>query len=467
MSERHVIVIGGGLAGISAAIALRETGAAVTLLEARPRLGGATTSFRRGELAIDNGQHVYLACCTAYRALLDRLGVSASAPLQDRFDVTVLAPGAVARLRRTQLPGPLQLGKAMATYRHLSLAERAGAARATLAMRFLNPEDPATDEKRLGDWLAAHGQGEHARRALWDLFTVSTMNIAGDDASLALAAKVVQTALIGKRDAADIGWAAIPLGELHGTASARLLARLGAEVRLATSAVTVTPAAGGGLTVRAASGADREETVLEADGVVVALPPAAADKLLPPEAGDRPWAALGTSPIINVHAIYDRQVTDLPLVATVDSPLQWVFDKTAAAGVRHGQYLAASVSAADRYIDVPAAELREQFLPALTEIFPAARRAQVTDFFVTRERHATFRQEPGAGRLRPAAATRLPGLVLAGAWTATGWPDTMEGAVRSGLTAARELRRGLAWPPATGQAARLGALEQAWAGAPT
>ena len=467
MSERRVIVIGGGLAGISAAIALREAGAAVTLLEARPRLGGATTSFRRGELAIDNGQHVYLACCTAYRALLDRLGVSASAPLQDRFDVTVLAPGRTARLRRTQLPGPLQLGKAMATYRHLSLAERAGAARATLGMRFLNPEDPATDEKRLGDWLAAHGQGEHARRALWDLFTVSTMNIAGDDASLALAAKVVQTALIGKRDAADIGWAGIPLGELHGTASARLLARLGAEVRLATSAVAVTPAAGGGLPVRAAAGADREETGLAADGVVVALPPAAADRLLPPEAGERPWAALGTSPIINVHVIYDRQVTDLPLAATVDSPLQWVFDKTAVAGVPHGQYLAVSLSAADRYIDVPAAQLREQFLPALTEIFPAASRAQVTDFFVTRERHATFRQEPGAGRLRPAAPTRLPGLVLAGAWTATGWPDTMEGAVRSGLTAARELRRGLAWPPATGQGAQAGALEQAWAGAPT
>jgi uncharacterized protein with NAD-binding domain and iron-sulfur cluster len=168
-----------------------------------------------------------------------------------------------------------------------------------------------------------------------------------------------------------------------------------------------------------------------------------------------------------VHVIYDRQVTDLPLAATVDSPLQWVFDKTAVAGVRHGQYLAVSLSAADRYIDVPAAQLREQFLPALTEIFPAASRAQVTDFFVTRERHATFRQEPGAGRLRPAAPTRLPGLVLAGAWTATGWPDTMEGAVRSGLTAARELRRGLAWPPATGQEAQAGALEQAWAGAPT
>jgi squalene synthase HpnD len=464
-SPRRVVVIGGGLAGIAAAIALRETGAEVTLLEARPRLGGATSSFSRGDLSIDNGQHVFLACCTAYRGLLDRLGVTASAPLQDRFDVTVLAPGRTARLRRTSLPGPLQLGQAMATYGHLSPAERLQAARATLAMRFLDPADPALDDQRLGDWLARHGQGEHARRALWDLFTVSTMNIAGDDASLALAAKVVQTALLGTRDAADIGMAAIPLGELHGTASARLLSRLGAGIQLATTAVAVTPGASGGLTVRTVSGADRAESQLLADGVVLALPPAAAARLLPEEAGERPWAALTTSPIVNVHAVYDRRVTDLPFAAAVDSPLQWVFDKTAPAGLARGQYLAVSLSAADDYIDVPAARLGEQFLPALAEIFPAARQAQVTDFFVTRERHATFRQTPGTGRLRPPAATRLPGLVLAGAWTDTGWPDTMEGAVRSGLAAARELRRGLAWPPAEGHAALAGAPTQARAGA--
>ena len=464
-SPRRVVVIGGGLAGITAAIALRETGAEVTLLEARPRLGGATSSFSRGDLSIDNGQHVYLACCSAYRGLLDRLGVAASAPLQDRFDVTVLAPGRTARLRRNSLPGPLQLGQAMATYGHLSVTERLQAARATLAMRFLDPADPALDGQRLGDWLARHGQSEHARRALWDLFTVSTMNIAGDDASLALAAKVVQTALLGTRDAADIGMAAIPLGELHGTASARLLSRLGAEVRLATSAVAITPGASGGLTVRAVSGADRAESQLEADGVVLALPPAAAARLLPAEAGDRPWAELTTSPIVNVHAVYDRRVTDLPFAAAVDSPLQWVFDKTASAGLASGQYLAVSLSAADSYIDVPAARLGEQLLPALAEIFPAARDAEVKDFFVTRERHATFRQAPGTGRLRPPAATSLPGLVLAGAWTDTGWPDTMEGAVRSGLSAARELRRGLAWPPAGGQAAPGGAPTQARAGA--
>jgi squalene-associated FAD-dependent desaturase len=464
---RSVVVIGGGLAGITAAIALRESGVGVTLLEARPRLGGATSSFSRDGLVIDNGQHVFLRCCSAYRGLLARLGMTGSATIQDRFDITVLSPGGTARLRRTALPGPLQMGRALAGYSLLSPAARLGVARAALAMRFLNPARPGLDSERLGDWLAARGQGERARRVLWDLFVVSALNIAGDDASLALAATVVRMALLGARDAADIGVPAVPLGELHGTAAATLLAELGAEVRLGTAAVAVTPGPGGGLSVTAAAGADRAQSSLPADGVVIAVPPGPAARLMPTAAGETRWAALGSSPIVNVHVIYDRRVTRLPFAAAVDSPVQWVFDKTASSGQPGGQYLAVSLSAADDYIDVPAARLREQFVPALAELFPAARQAQITDFFVTRERQATFRQAPGCGQLRPAAATGLPGLVLAGAWTDTGWPDTMEGAVRSGLNAARELRRGLAWPPGRELACPAGTPAPAGAGAPS
>jgi len=149
---------------------------------------------------------------------------------------------------------------------------------------------------------------------------------------------------------------------------------------------------------------------------------------------------------VNVHVIYDRKVMDLPFAAAVDSPVQWVFDRTRISGMHargdDGQYLAISLSAADEYVDVPAAELRERFVPALAELFPAARTATVTEFFVTRERRATFRQVPGTARLRPKAATALPGLVLAGSWTDTGWPDTMEGAVRSGLNAVIALHAG-------------------------
>ena len=489
----RVAVIGGGLAGITAAIALAEAGAAVTLLEARPRLGGATSSFTRDGLVVDTGQHIFLGCCTAYRGLLGQLGMTAHASVQDRFDVTVLAPGPRrGQLRRAGLPGPLHMLPALARYPFLSLPERARVSRPALAMRGVDPADPATDEQRFGDWLAAHGQSDRARRALWDLFTVSALNVAGDDASLSLAATVVQTGLLGRSNAADIGVPARPLGELHGDAAAALLAKLGAQVLLGAKVSAIepagSPAAGPAYRVRLArpldptgpaDPADSADPASElsgateflADAVVLAVPHEAAARLVPPgalpDSTVAAWAGLSASPIVNVHVIYDRPVMDLPFAAAVDSPVQWVFDRTgisgldrlaapasparqprqpaaaspAAGGASRPQYLAISLSAADEYVDVPAATLREQFLPALAELFPAAREARVAEFFVTRERRATFRQVPGTGKLRPRAGTQLPGLVLAGAWTDTGWPDTMESAVRSGLAAAIELRR--------------------------
>jgi protoporphyrinogen oxidase len=314
---RHVVVVGGGLAGITAAIALRETGARVTLLESRPRLGGATCSFTRGGLVVDNGQHVFLGCCTAYRELIARLGMTGSVSLQDRFDVAVLGPHGQARLRRTRLPGPLHMGQALVTYPLLSPAERLRVTRAALAMRFLNPARPDLDAQRLGDWLAAHGQSERARRVLWDLFTVSALNVAGDDANLSLAATVVRTALLGARDAADIGTPAIPLGDLHGQAAARLLGQLGASVRLGAKVTSVQPLDGGGFRVQLAdrgvsaaprrASSDPASTDLAAvDGVVLAVPPEAAARLLPagaaaPGPGPERWRELGASPIVNVH----------------------------------------------------------------------------------------------------------------------------------------------------------------------
>jgi squalene-associated FAD-dependent desaturase len=456
----RVAVIGGGLAGITAALALAEAGEDVTLLEAKPRLGGATMSFERGHLVVDTGQHVFLRCCTAYRGLLDRLGMTSSAPIQPRFDVSVLTPGNRTRLSRRRLPAPLHLLPTLLGYPLISLPERARVGQAVLAMRRVDPDAEATDKISFGEWLARHGQDERTRRALWDLFAVSSINVPGDDASLALAAKVVQTGLLADAGAADIGVPALPLGEIHGAAAGRKLAQHGATVRLNTkvAAIEVNAAVNAGgaadengaavrYTVRVGRGEGED---VQADAVILAVPHEAAARLIP--AGALPaetvagWAGLGAAPIVNVHVIYDRKVMDVPFAAGVDSPVQWVFDRTRISGMHArgevGQYLAISLSAADEYVDRSVASLREEFLPALAGLLPAAGEASVTEFFVTRERRATFRGLPGTARLRPAAATGLPGIVLAGSWTATGWPDTMEGAVRSGLNAVMALRAG-------------------------
>ena len=420
--SRSVAVIGGGLAGITAALRCADGGARVTLFESRPRLGGLTHSFRRGELDVDNGQHVFLRCCTAYRGLLDRLGVTAGVTVQRRLAIPIAAPGRKrAWLRRDALPAPLHLARSLAGYPPLSLAERLRFGAAALALRRVDLDAPATDAQSFGAWLTAHGQSRRAIETMWDLVGVATLNATADQASLALAAKVFQTGLLTEASAADIGWAVVPLGELHGTAGRRALSEAGVEVLTSVKVASVRPAAAGW-----------EVDGRRFDQVVSAVPPDVASRILPLS---RPFS-LGTSPIVNLHVVYDRKVLDEPFLAAIDSPLQWVFDRTRQSGLTHGQYIAVSLSAADDLIDVPVAELRARMVPALEALLPAARGAGLLDFFVTRERHATFRAAPGTARLRPPAATAFPGLWLAGAWTATGWPATMEGAVRSGESAA-------------------------------
>jgi monoamine oxidase len=184
-----------------------------------------------------------------------------------------------------------------------------------------------------------------------------------------------------------------------------------------------------------ASGAE-----LDADAVVCAVPHQRAAALLQPLLGAEAerWTRLGESPIVNVHIVYDRRVCDLSFAAGVGTPVQYMFDRTAAAGLSEGQYLAVSLSGADDEMGRPTEQLRDRYLGALRELFPRARDATVRSFHVSREHAATFRAGPGTQALRPAARTSVPGLALAGAWTDTGWPATLEGAVLSGHAAARE-----------------------------
>ncbi|MEV0524057.1 hydroxysqualene dehydroxylase HpnE [Streptomyces sp. NPDC050439] len=428
------VVVGGGLAGITAALSLADAGLRVTLLEGRPRLGGLAFSFKRGELTVDNGQHVYLRCCSAYRWFLDRVDGAALAPLQERLDVPVLDAdrNRLGRLRRTALPVPLHLAASLATYPHLSLAERANVGRAALALKGLDPADPKLDGQDFGSWLAEHGQSARAVEALWDLVGVATLNAVAGDSSLGLAAMVFKTGLLSQPGAADIGWAHVPLGDIHDTLARKALDSAGVRTELRTRVTSISPTENGGWRVEVPG-----ET-LDAETVVLAVPQHETHDLLPDGALDEPDRLLDidTAPILNIHVVYDRKVLKRPFFAAIGSPVQWVFDRTDASGLTEGQYVALSQSAAQDEIDAPVAALRERYLPELERLLPAAHGAEVRDFFVTRERTATFAPTPGVGRLRPGARTKAPGLYLAGAWTATGWPATMESAVRSGISAA-------------------------------
>jgi protoporphyrinogen oxidase len=250
-----------------------------------------------------------------------------------------------------------------------------------------------------------------------------------------LAAKVFRTGLLETSDGADLGYALVPLGRIHDEMARIALGKNGVTVldstkveRLDGTRVTITDRAG-------------ERTELTADAVILAVPHDVAATLLPrPHPTD--FAHLGHSPILNIHLRYDRTVLDPvldgPFLAAVDTPAQWIFDRTAASGLDGppGRYLAITVSAADKLAGTPAKELTALFEAELATLLPQARGARVEEAFVTREQHATFRQARGSAALRPGPGTAVPGVYLAGAWTDTGWPDTMESAVRSAINAA-------------------------------
>ena len=451
---KRVVIVGGGLAGIAAALDCASAGAAVTLLESRGRLGGAAYSFTRDGIVVDNGQHVFLRCCTAYRDLVSRIEADDLVALQPQLSIPVLAPGGqTAWLRRSDLPAPLHLSGALVRYPFLGPRERASLAFAMNALRGVDSDDPANDNRSFGDWLCAHGQSPAAIEAMWELIARPTLNLVAADASLAQAAYVFQQGLLRDKTAGDVGYARVPLGEIHDVAARRALERAGVEVKLRLGATAIVPGSAG-FRVEAGGVAP-----VSADAVILAVSHLRASKLLPSASGVdvARLARLGTSPIVNLHVVYDRPVFDLPFAAGVRTPVQWMFDRTAGSGLARGQYLAISLSAAEAELDMTVDELRARFLPALSDLLPPARQAQVQSFFVTREHAATFRASPGARALRPGPRTAIPGLVLAGAWTDTGWPATMEGAVRSGHAAAREALDVAAGTPAQPQAAVVAA----------
>jgi hydroxysqualene dehydroxylase len=428
--ERSVVVCGGGLAGVAAAVEAAGRGARVTLVERRPFLGGKAYSFRDPDTGreVDNGQHVFLGCCSAYMALLRQLGTLRHTVLQKRLDVPVRdRAGRRGALRAAPLPAPLHLGPSFAAYPLLSAREKAAALRALAALGALRPAArEALDDVSFADWLAERGQGPGSIARFWDLIVLPTCNDRSDRVSAALAAFVFHEGFLRTPTGSAIGWSRVGLSRLVDPAAREAIEARGGRVLTGRAVAEAGP---DGVTLT-----DGER--LAADAVVVALPPervrAVAPDALPADPG------LGASPIVNVHVWYDRPVMDEPFTAVVDGPAQWIFNRTAMGhGGGVGHHLAVSISGAREEVDVPRHDLAELIRAELEGLLPAARDAEVMASAVVKEPQATFASAPGQAARRPAAATPVPGVALAGAWTATGWPATMEGAVRSGIRAAR------------------------------
>lgn len=430
MSRRRVVVCGGGLAGIAAACEASLLGADVTLVERRPFLGGKAYSFTDDDsgVEVDNGQHVFLGCCTAYIAFLTLIGAFGDTTLQRALDAPVRdRAGRAGALRASRLPAPLHLGPSFATYPLLSHGEKAAAIRALLALGVLRDTQRAElDEVTFAEWLIAHGQGVGAIERFWDLIVLPTCNDRSDRVSAALATFVFQEGFFRTRTGSAIGWSRVGLTRLVDPPARRFLERRGAVIVTGRGVTSVDDGR-----VELSDG-----STLAADAVVLAMPPERVREVCPealPAAGD-----LASSPIVNVHVWYDRPVMDGLFTAVVDSPAQWVFNRTAMTDFPDpGQHLAVSMSGARDEVTRPKATLIAAITAELGELFPRARGATVERAACVKEPDATFAAAPGQAGNRPGTRTAVEGIVLAGAWTDTGWPATMEGAVRSGLLAAR------------------------------
>jgi squalene-associated FAD-dependent desaturase len=398
-------VVGGGLAGLAAALDLVDAGHETVLYEARPTLGGAVQTLPRREgdpePPPDNGQHVALGCFAAYFGFLERIGQSGSVrrlPLElpvidERGRTATIRPSAPALLR----------------YGHISLRERVGVLRA-LARWNENPRG-----RTFGEELRARGQSSRSVERFWDVFIRPALNLPADEASAEAGLFTVRTALLGARSDSDLVLPVRPLGEIHGEAAGRALEAAGATVET-------------GVRVE-------ELESLDADATVLAVPPAESARLL-----GEPEPELEHSPIVSVHLLFDRHVLRHRLAALLGSPAHWVFDRGALTGNEPdaGQYLTVVSSGAPELEALRGRELVDLIAGAITERLGTA---ELLWSRVSREPNATIAVRPGSEALRPGPETDRPNVVRAGAWTETGWPPTMEGAIRSGRAAVQALTR--------------------------
>ncbi len=448
-SQSKVAIAGGGLSGLAAACALSEAGFHVTLFEKRPFLGGRASSYEHpgtGEV-VDNCQHVLFRLCTNLIEFYERIGVADQIRWFDQMNF-IEPGGRVSIMKSSALPAPLHTAPSFWNFSFLSTADKFAISRALIPITLTDQRDTG---QSFQEWLIRHNQTPTAIARFWHPILVSALSEELDRISISAAAQVVRESM--KSPAArQMGVPTVPLtelynaageyvrkrgGELHFRCSVESFAVNDAQVRLKVRGREDDPAAG-------------EETF---DYLVIALPFDAVNRLLPnvPESAPirEKVGHFENSPITGIHLWFDRQISDLDHAVLLDRTIQWMFHKSRLQPIRTqstngndaGSYIELVVSSSKSLIDKSRAEIVDLALSEVREFFPDARDANLVKSTVIKEVNATYSPQPGIDAHRPTPATDWPRVFLAGDWTATGWPATMEGAVRSGYLAAEALAR--------------------------
>jgi zeta-carotene desaturase len=431
-------IIGGGLAGLSAACALADAGYHVELFERRPYLGGRASSYElpaTGEV-VDNCQHVLLGCCTNLIDFYKRLGVERQIRWYDQ--ITFILPGGKSSiLKPGSLPAPMHSTASFLASSVLDLTDKLAIARALLA---LMPSLTADSNEDFLAWLRRHGQPQQAIDRFWAPVLISALNDDLDCVSVRYAALVFRDSFLKSAEAGRMGLPSVPLSQLYESAAAYIEAR-GGKVHYRASADAITSAENG---IQLSIGGEQ----FRFDSAVLATPFNTIEKLLPDAAEFDPLRQQAehfrSVPITGIHLWFDREITPLEHAVLLERTIQWMFQKSKILQMRresgeNGSYLELVVSASKTLVDKPRQEIIDLAVRELTEFFPAVREAKLTKATVVKEVHATFSPSPGSDTYRATNNTPWPRLFLAGDWTSTGWPATMEGAVRSGYAAAEAL----------------------------
>ena len=462
-----VAVVGGGLAGLAAACALSNSGFQVTLFEKRPFLGGRASSYEHpgtGEV-VDNCQHVLFRVCTNLVEFYERIGVADQIRWYD--EMTFIEPGGrTSKMKSSSLPAPLHTAPSFFGFSFLTTADKLSVARALVPLTLTAPHDTGQSFQQ---WLDRHGQTKNAVERFWRPILISALSEELDRISISAAAQVVRESM--KSPAArQMGVPALPLTDLYNAAGEYIRAHGGVlrfrcpvegfavkttsiqlQLRSQQNDSKVGTNVGAPLLAAVARSGNEESDTF--DYVILALPFEGLDKLLPESPESAPIreqiSHFENSPITGIHLWFDRQISDLDHAVLLDRTIQWMFHKSRLQPMRtrdgsrspEGSYIELVVSSSKTLIDKSRAEIVDLALAEVREFFPAARQANVLKSTVIKEVNATYSPRPGIDTHRPTPTTAWPRVFLAGDWTATGWPATMEGAVRSGYLAAEALAR--------------------------